>query len=518
MTQKEALDILKLGHNVFLTGAAGSGKTFVLNQFIAHLRQHKISVGVTASTGIAATHIGGMTIHSWSGIGIKESLSSDEIDKLKTKSRLKSRFQKTKILIIDEISMLHGVRLDLVDQVCRAFKDEAKPFGGLQVVLCGDLFQLPPVTRDRSPPDFVHKSNAWRDMNLKVCYLSEQHRQDDNQLLSILGAIRGNEVDESHFLDLQDKFRETPKSSTITRLYTHNSAVDKINQKELDQLNTQKQSYAMTTKGAKKIVETMISSCLASELLVLKLGTEVMFVANNPKEGYVNGTRGQVVGFDDESRAPLVATPSKTYLVEPFSWQLIDGDRIVAQIDQLPLRLAWAITIHKSQGMSLDAAEIDLSRSFEPGMGYVALSRVRNLDGLYIKGMNNQAMVVHPEILVLDKSLRAKSARASSSLSSIGEKTTKTHHEKVIKVLGPASDEITNYDEALFEKLRKWRYGVAKKKTIPPYAVLNDKTLKSICSVLPKNEKELLDISGIGPAKLEQYGKDMLKMVFKHRS
>jgi len=513
MTQREALDILKMGHNVFLTGAAGSGKTYVLNEFIKHLRHHKIGVGVTASTGIAATHLGGMTIHSWAGIGIKETLETADIDRLLEKSRLKTRFAKTKVLIIDEISMLHGVRLDLVDQVCRAFKDETKPFGGLQVVLCGDLFQLPPVTKTRELPDFVHKSKAWRSMKLQVCYLAEQHRQDDNQLLSILGAIRSNEVDESHFLDLQEKFRKPPADLVITRLYTHNSDVDEINQERLDQLDAKRQTYLMTIKGAKKVVETMIASCLAPELLVLKVGTEVMFVANNPKEGYVNGTRGQVIGFDDESHAPLVATPNKTYVVQPFNWQLIDGERIVAEISQLPLRLAWAITIHKSQGMSLDAAEIDLSKSFEPGMGYVALSRVRNLDGLYIKGMNNQAMVVHPEILVLDKILKTKSARAVSSLSSIHSSAMKKHHKKVVNALGPPPEEPVDYDKKLFEQLRDWRYSISKKKNIPPYAVLNDKTLKNICKTLPKDEKELLAIPGIGPMKLKQYGKDVLKMI-----
>ncbi len=516
MTQKEALNILKLGHNIFLTGAAGSGKTYVLNEFIKHLRKHKIGVGVTASTGIAATHLGGMTIHSWSGIGIKDSLSQEDMARLLTKSRLKTRFAKTKVLIIDEVSMLHGARLDLVDQVCRAFKDETKPFGGLQVVLCGDLFQLPPVTKTRDIPDFVHKSKVWRNMKLQVCYLGGQHRQDDNQLLSILSAIRNNEVDESHFMDLQEKFRKPPDDTPITKLYTHNSDVDEINQTELAQLDTQKQTYLMTSKGSKKIIETMTASCLAPEALVLKLGAEVMFVANNPKEGYVNGTRGQVVGFDDVSYAPLVVTPDKTYVVEPFSWQLIDGERVVAEISQLPLRLAWAITIHKSQGMSLDAAEIDLSKSFEPGMGYVALSRVRNLDGLYIKGMNNQAMVVHPEILALDESLITKSANASASLQSIKISQLKKHHKKVVSALAPPSEKIGNYDSKLFNELRDWRYEVSKKKTIPPYAVLNDKTLRAIAAELPKNEKELAQLPGIGPAKLEQYRDTVLRIVEKY--
>lgn len=380
-------------------------------------------------------------------------------------------------------------------------------------MLCGDLFQLPPVTRGHKVPDFVHKSDAWQNMNLKICYLDGQHRQDDNQLLDILSAIRSAEVDESHFLDLQDRFRKIPEDSTITRLYTHNSNVDEINQKKLSQLDTKHHSYPMISKGPKKIVEGMTNSCLAPEQLSLKVGAEVMFVVNNPKEGYVNGTRGQVIGFDDESHAPLVATLSKTYVVEPFSWQLIDGEKIIAQIDQLPLRLAWAITIHKSQGMSLDAAEIDLSKSFEPGMGYVALSRVRNLDGLYIKGMNNQAMVVHPEILVLDKSLKTKSSNASASLSSLNQKVINQSHKKVIHILAPTSDEVTDYDKELFEKLRDWRYDLSKQKVIPPYAVLSDKVLKSISSTLPKNDSELLDITGIGPAKLKQYGNDVLKIL-----
>ena len=190
MKQSEALDILKMGHNVFLTGEPGAGKTHVLNTFIGYLKQHQIPVGITASTGIAATHIGGMTIHSWSGIGIKDEITDTHMEKLLARGPLVKRFATTRVLIIDEVSMLHGKRLDLVNQVCKAFKKSDKPFGGLQVVLTGDLFQLPPVTRDGGDVDFVFKSRAWEELNLKICYLKEQHRQDDDQLLSILDSIR----------------------------------------------------------------------------------------------------------------------------------------------------------------------------------------------------------------------------------------------------------------------------------------------------------------------------------------
>ena len=147
MTQAEALDILKMGKNVFLTGPAGSGKTHVVNAYVHYLKSHAVDVAVTASTGIAATHIGGQTIHSWSGLGIRDMLSDRDIDDMMQKQYLYKRFEKTKVLVVDEVSMLHHFRLDLVEWICRQMKHNDKPFGGMQVILCGDFFQLPPVTR-----------------------------------------------------------------------------------------------------------------------------------------------------------------------------------------------------------------------------------------------------------------------------------------------------------------------------------------------------------------------------------
>src|SRR4051812_31031131 len=210
MIQKEALDILKLGHNVFLTGPAGSGKTYLLNQYIKYLHEHAIPVGITASTGIAATHMGGTTIHSWSGMGIRDSITGEDITELFKKPYLRTRFNRTKVLIIDEISMLHASRLDMVHMICKTFKNVDYPFGGMQVIMCGDFFQLPPVvrvdkTKDALPPqlirdqlqsEFVYNSPIWKDMRLKICYLDEQHRQDDRALLRILNDIRNSDVNE----------------------------------------------------------------------------------------------------------------------------------------------------------------------------------------------------------------------------------------------------------------------------------------------------------------------------------
>jgi ATP-dependent DNA helicase PIF1 len=508
MLQDEALDILKLGHNVYLTGAAGSGKTYVLKQYIKYLRQNNIVVGVTASTGIAATHMNGMTIHSWTGLGIGDSI---DIELILAKPTLKKRMAETKVLIIDEVSMLDGNVLDAVEAISRAFKDKTKPFGGLQVVLSGDLFQLPPVTRS-GEPFFVFNSEAWKSMSLKICYLDEQHRQDDSNLLDILNAIRSNSVDETHFEMLSQRIKPAPSSENIIKLYTHNAHVDDINKTELDRLKTEIKTYQMTSRGRQNAVESLVNRCLAPEQLVLKVDSEVMFVANNPAKQFYNGTLGKVIKFNIDGR-PVVQTKQGLMTVDEYTWKTQDGDKIIAEITQLPLRLAWAITIHKSQGMSLDAAEVDLSKSFEPGMGYVALSRVRSIDGLYIKGINNMAMVVNPQIIELDVKLKSRSKQAVLGLKTISEKTIEQHHQTVRRALQPENDKLLeNYDAVIFKKLKTWRTKLAVAQSIPAYVILPDKTLKLIAAILPKNEQQLLSISGIGAQKLEKYSADILQL------
>lgn len=511
MQQDEALDILKMGHNVYLTGAAGSGKTYVLNRYIQYLRENGVVVGVTASTGIAATHMNGMTIHSWAGLGMGDAI---DIDKILTRSTLKKRMNETKVLIIDEVSMLDGHILDAVDAITRAFKDKSKPFGGLQVVLSGDLFQLPPVTKT-GEPFFVFNSDAWKSMRLKICYLDEQHRQDDSNLLNILNAIRSNDVDESHFEELSERMKPAPEGEDIIKLYTHNAHVDDINTTELKKLKTEKKTYTMTSKGRQNAVESLINRCLAPERLVLKIGSEVMFVANNQAKHFYNGTLGKIVKFDDDGQ-PVVQTKHRRITVEEHTWKTEDGDKTIAEITQLPLRLAWAITIHKSQGMSLDAAEVDLSKSFEPGMGYVALSRVRSIEGLYIKGINNVAMMVNPQIIELDVRLKSQSDQAVASLKSIDKKSIAKHHQTVRRALQSDEDKLLEeYDQALFKKLKDWRTKLATKQSVPAYVILPDKTLKLISAIKPKDEQQLSRISGIGSQKLEKYAKDILKLVNK---
>lgn len=416
MKQKEALKILNSGHNVLLTGAAGSGKTYLLNKYINSLKERGIGVAITASTGIAATHIGGRTIHSWSGIGIKDTLSRKDLQNLAKKSYLKKQFEKTEVLVIDEVSMLSAHHLDMINAVCQTLKKNHFPFGGLQIVMSGDFFQLPPITRNGGDGGFVYESEIWEEMDVRVCYLQEQYRQTDKSLMNILHALRQNVIDTKLSQLLLDRLHQvSDEKIKPIRLFTHNVDVDEINQAELDQIDEDEHRYLMTHDGEPRLVEALKKNCLAPSELVLKKGALVMFVKNkfkNEEAVYVNGSAGVVVGFHEESYPLVRLNNGDLITVTPDSWTIDDEDQVLARINQLPLRLAWAITVHKSQGMTLERAEIDLSRAFSYGMGYVALSRLTSLKGLYLLGINDMAYRINPQVLAYDEELLRLSEEA----------------------------------------------------------------------------------------------------------
>lgn len=466
MTQDEAISILKTGANVFLTGEPGSGKTHTVNKYIGYLRGQNVKTAITASTGIAATHIGGMTIHSWSGIGIKDDLSSGELSEIARNKRVVGRVLGADVLVIDEISMISGKTFAMVDAVCRKIRDPITAFGGLQVILVGDFFQLPPVARreekerndsarlllnGENKTEFAFDSPVWESLNLTVCYLSEQYRQEDKTFLEVLSAIRRGNVSQSHRAILAARNLRSNKEG-ITKMFPHNIDVNNINNIELSKLTGELKTFEMASRGKKALVAQLKKGCLSPEILELKTGAKVIFTKNDPEHRFVNGTLGTVESFQEWNDLPVVRTNfGDAIAAKPVEWRIENGGRTLASISQIPLRLAWAITVHKSQGMSLDMAQMDLSNSFEYGQGYVALSRLRSLNGLFLDGFNNRALEIHPDIKEKDEKFRKQSLATEEEFSKIiPSEFAKIHKDFIKKCVGKTENQSRQqkeYDE-----------------------------------------------------------------------
>ena len=477
MTQEQALNVLKTGANVFLSGEPGAGKTHTINAYVNYLRNCGVEPAITASTGIAATHIGGMTIHSWSGIGIRTKLDKYDLDKIASSEYIVKRINRTHVLIIDEISMLSAKMLDMVDLVCREIQQSGEPFGGMQIILVGDFFQLPPIVKKNEVEEkkqnsflstdgylstglgtFAYEAGAWERARLVVCYLAEQYRQDDARFLSVLSGIRANNVEDEHLNHVASRqIAPSDAPENITKLFSHNVDVDKVNNAELVKLKTEVKSFKMRSRGSEAVVAALKKGCLSPENLELKAGAVVMCTKNNPKERFVNGTLGTVVDFEEFSGYPIIKTRNGlNIIIGPLDWTVEENGKIRAQITQIPLRLAWAITVHKSQGMSLDAAVMDLSQVFEFGQGYVALSRVRRLSGLYLLGINEHALKVHPQILKKDADFKNKSREAVQVFGALASvELNKMHQNFILASVGKIKKEKSNSKNiSALEKIR----------------------------------------------------------------
>lgn len=459
MNQRLALAIMNEGHPVFLTGPAGSGKTYVLNQLIKLKKHEGKHVSVTATTGLAASHLGGSTIHSWSGIGVRDEIGVHFVENL-SKSR-REIIEKTDVLIIDEISMMHDFRFDMIDQIARLVRRQPdKPFGGIQIILSGDFFQLPPVNRaDSVEGQFVVFSKAWAEIDPVICYLDEQHRQDgDDQLTGILDAMRARDVRRAHAEALLARAEVVPpEGSVFTELHTVNVDVDTQNLAKLEELDGDEMVYSQTSTGPDGYVESLQRSVLAPAELRLKRGALVMAVKNSLEKRYVNGSLGTVVDFDPATEYPIVEfLNGKEVTMQPDTWELRDGDKKRASITQIPLRLAWAITIHKSQGMTLDAALIDLRKAFVAGMGYVALSRVRSLEKLYLKGINRTALEISETAYDIDDQLRSKSADDAQRFAGLEETLEKVELKKAARKPSAWADKIAVMRETYPNAYRPW--------------------------------------------------------------
>ena len=313
---------------------------------------------------------------------------------------------------------MHDYLLDAVNEICKIVREDDSPFGGLQVVMAGDFAQLPPINRadDEIKGNFAYLSKAWEELNPAICYLSTQYRQEDQDFLDILNAIRENNVRRHHAETLLERVgAET--SDVFTELHTTNFNVDKVNDRRLADIYEEEMTYEMTHTGSEGKVQTLKRSVLAPEILRLKIGATVMALKNDPSQRFVNGSIGKIIDFEEGTGYPVVEFNSgRTVTVGYDTWEMRDGERKVAGVTQIPLRLAWAITVHKSQGMTLDSAVLDLRHTFAPGMGYVALSRVKNLNSMSLIGIGKTALKVSPEAVKMNALWKAKSEKLASEI------------------------------------------------------------------------------------------------------
>lgn len=402
--QNYALNLMNRGQNLFLTGSAGTGKSHVIQEFIKQ-KSRLSSIALTSTTGISALIIGGKTIHSWAGVGLGE---GNVLKRVMAKKPIVYRWKMIKTLIIDEISMLSPELFDKLEEIARVIRKSKEPFGGIQLILVGDFCQLP-VVKSKS---FCFESKKWDACIKKTVYLEEIMRQSDHQFCMMLKELRMGNCSETTLKILKDRMTEpVTKNNDIipTKLFSTNKMVDIINNKELNLLT--KKGMDMKYYIAKVIIikcklkdfekEKMIKFITKDmeNALMLSIGSQVMITANiDIDHNLANGTRGIVTDFIDGK--PQIKLLNGVKVVIDNHERLFEDDEYSIKINYMPLKLAWATTIHKSQGASLDYVQTDLGREsiFEYGQAYVALSRVRSLSGLFLEAVDERSFMCHPRV------------------------------------------------------------------------------------------------------------------------
>lgn len=399
--QKRILEAVLSGKNIFFTGSAGTGKSFLLRRIISALPPD-VTVA-TASTGVAACHIGGITLHQFAGIG----LGTASLDRCyEMASRRATLWRKTKHLIIDEISMIDADYFDKVEAVARHIRRNDRPFGGIQLILCGDFFQLPPVSKDNSAK-FCFQSSAWYKCVHFNYELRIVHRQKDSEFISILNNIRiGRVTDEiAETLKATAKQKIEDNGILATRLCSHINEAEDINEFQLNELKGESKVF-IAQDSDPSMTATINQQLTVPDKLVLKIGAQVMLLKNiNVSKGLVNGARGVVLKFDQN--VPVIQFKSGVqHHATLEKWAIKTNLGTVVQRKQIPLKLAWAFSIHKSQGLTLDCVEMCLSRVFNAGQAYVALSRAQSLQSLRVLDFNSQQVWAHTDVLKFYKRFR----------------------------------------------------------------------------------------------------------------
>ena len=417
--QQRVFDLMCSSHNVFVTGQAGTGKSTLLKSYYAWYKTHNpfedSAIFITSTTGVSSMLVGGMTIHRWSGIESGEKTVDYYVEKIKTnptKRGALTRWKKTKVLIIDEISMMNGEMFDRLSLIGQRLRASPEPFGGIKVILFGDLLQLPPVKSDV----FVFDAFCWERLRLRFGYLTTIVRQKDPEFQRVLNKIRVGDIDEEVESYLRVFLDKTPPSDSEirpTRLFPLKKHVDHYNHREMSSLTGERHTYLSTfsfqgvdeyDEGEKERLKFNVNElCNADDRIELCEGAQVMYLVNAPDVGLVNGSRGIVLRMEPvgDKHYPLVQfLDGREHIITPHVWEYEDKSGSKVAKEQLPIILAWAISIHKCQGATLDYCEVNIGKDvFEYGQSYVALSRVKGPEGLFINSLETQKIKAHPRCI-----------------------------------------------------------------------------------------------------------------------
>ena len=408
---EKAIKLIKARHNILITGPAGTGKSYLIKDIKNWANFQDYNIAITAMTGIASFIIGGTTLHSWAGIGLGDKPAEYLANKIKKNFHTKMKWWKTKILVIDEVSMLTAELFEKLEYIGRLVRGNEKPFGGIQLVLSGDFCQLPPIDKQKEAK-FCFESSKWDSCIYNTITFNKIFRQDDPVLQYCLNEIRMGRCPEDVKNIINDRLgKEYNNDNGIkpTKLYSHRASVNNFNQEQLKKLNSDIISFDATyeianytkmptPKQREKTLSILDKNAPYDTHLQLALGAQVVLLVNlDIDNGLVNGSRGVITNFRMDT--PIVKFVNGMEIpIISYSWEHEGNPTYIRK--QIPLKLAWATTIHKSQGQTLDLVEIDIGDNiFECGQTYVAMSRVKTLEGLFINSFNPDKIRTNPKVI-----------------------------------------------------------------------------------------------------------------------